>query len=279
KVLYQILLVLTQLVIFAPEWDDFYVYTFRCEACNLVGVQSGAVDHQPGIVRLPSRRYMGHTLVDVDALYLFAQEKASARLLEYFGVLLRHHTEVDNTRLRHQYATDARCMGLVFPDLLGRQHGKRLQSVLQSALIQGLKHGQLALVGGDDNLGTQFVWDVVALAEVDQHVVPPDAVEGFQAARFVVQTGVDNATVIASLVAADTIFFFQDGDFQRGIGGEQLQAGGQSNYAATDNKHIVLHAGKISPKLSQKKHSPKTGLYGLLTPLKIYPTSASFAAM
>src|SRR5690606_40822892 len=83
----------------------------------LFGVQSGAVDHQPGIVRLALRRYMGHTLVDVDALYLFAQEKASARLLEYFGVLLRHHTEVDNTRLRHQYATDARCMGLVFPDL------------------------------------------------------------------------------------------------------------------------------------------------------------------
>src|SRR5690606_887757 len=65
----------------------------------------------------------------------------------------------------------------------------------------------------NNDLAAEFIRDVMALAEFDQHIVSPGAVQGFEAARLVVKARVDNTAVVTRLVTTNAVFFFQDGDF------------------------------------------------------------------
>ena len=75
-----------------------------------------------------------------------------------------------------------------------------------------LEHGELVGCGGGHDLSADIVVDTVLLGKSHQLVAPLDAIGGLEAAGGVVEPAVDDATVVAGLVVAQDVLFFQQGN-------------------------------------------------------------------
>jgi hypothetical protein len=95
-----------------------------------------------------------------------------------------------------------------FFHFVGSEHANR-QIVLSSSLVEALQAGQFRFLSGDDHFAADFVSDAVSLAKLKQAPVPFAAHPGFQAARLIIDSGMNHAAVAAGLVQRPTRLLFE----------------------------------------------------------------------
>jgi hypothetical protein len=89
--------------------------------------------------------------------------------------------------------------------------------------------------------------DAVLLAEGNHFLNAGHRQPGFERTRLVVQSGVENAAVVAGLVAGDVVFLFKDNDLRGRNPPGQFQGRGQADYSAANNDDpLCAHFAKIS---------------------------------
>ena len=75
------------------------------------------------------------------------------------------------------------------------------ETVGVAATVQFFQTRQFGFAGGDDDLAADFIGDVVGVAKCHQLCAAADAASRFQRSRPIVKSGMDDAAVVAGLVA------------------------------------------------------------------------------
>jgi hypothetical protein len=94
-------------------------------------------------------------------------------------------------------------------------------------------------VGRYHELAANFVRDRMLAAEFDHLADDADGQPGFEGPRLIVEARVEDAAIVAGLVAADGALFFYNSDFGAGQSLAQTEGCSQSDYTAANNQHIT----------------------------------------
>jgi hypothetical protein len=171
---------------------------------KIAGRFSGCVNSAPAARLAMKRRHAG------------AGDDFPALLSNQALQHLTHPRIIHDAFLRDVNRLDAARMRLDLQQLVAVEHAQAGQSVLASSLEQIVQARHFLRTGGDHHLAAHLVPDPVRPAEFD-HLV--DAANGQSSAarsRFVVQTAVQHAAVMAALMQCHGALLFEDGDANAG---------------------------------------------------------------
>src|SRR5688572_22396542 len=142
-------------------------------------------------------------------------------------------------------------MRLVFSNLIRSQPSNSLEAVGFSTPMQFFEPRKLGCICRNDNLPATLMRDPVLLAEAVHRFAPFDAILCFQRARFVVQTGMDDAAVVAGLMRREPVLRLEQNHSQAWPSRQQRVRGGKAHYAAADDCNVVSHFSHIGPLILQ----------------------------
>ena len=169
-----------------------------------------------------------------------SQPNLTAQFREALGQLLRHEPIIDDARRAGQDRTHPADLGFGMPELrLVEQFD--VDPVLPGPLEQCQHALVLFGVGGDDELAALLVGDVVVVTETNRFAHAAPAEIGFQAARLVVDAGVNDAAVVPGLVEGQRSLFFQQYNALVRLALSQLPGCRQPHDAAAYD-HVVVHS-------------------------------------
>ena len=106
---------------------------------------------------------------------------------------------VGDRRFRHPDRTDARDVRFQFPQF-PTVDATRREAIKAAAIVKRLEAAEFGLPGSHDELAGGAEGDSVFLAEIARVANALAAEPGLEAARFVIDTGVDHAAVVSTLV-------------------------------------------------------------------------------
>ena len=110
-------------------------------------------------------------------------------------------------------------------------------AVLDAASEEGAEPIELQIVCGHDKLAALLVRQAVAPAEFECRLDARPAELRFQAARGIVDSGMDDTAVVPGLVGSDLLLFLDDGDGQALTPPRQLQRGRKTDDASADDDY------------------------------------------
>ena len=148
--------------------------------------------------------------------------------------------EVDDARAGYPQSGDCTTMGLDVLHGLAVDALEALNLVLHADPVDLLEHGEFVLGGGGDDLAADVVVHPVFLGEGDELMASLDAVDGLEAAGWVVQATVDHAAVVARLVVAEDGFLFEEGNLGVGVAALQFEQGRGADDAAAHHDEVEL---------------------------------------
>ena len=119
-------------------------------------------------------------------------------------------------------------------------HGEARHAVGCPTPHQFLKTRQFGLCRRDDNLSADLESKIVLPAKFNHRSRTGNAVVRLQGAGFVIDAGVDHATVVAGLMTGDRVFLFKNGNTAIGKTASRFQGCRQSNDSTTDDDEIQL---------------------------------------
>ena len=130
-------------------------------------------------------------------------------------------------------------MRLDFSQLLRSDQAQAGEAVGFSALAQFLQPRQFVSVGSDDDFAAHFVGNSVLAAELDHGRRSGHAKPGLHGSRLVVDAGVNDAAVVAALVAGDAVFFFEEQQAQAGKAARNFERDPEPHHTTADDDDIV----------------------------------------
>ncbi|MNN22455.1 hypothetical protein D3C81_1358130 [compost metagenome] len=145
---------------------------------------------------------------------------------------------VHDAARRHKDTAQADDVRLALAQLGGRQPSTP-QPIGFGAVPQRAHALHFQVVGGHQQLAALVVTDAVLVAEGLGGLVAFQAEARLQAARGVVDAGMDYATVVAGLVLGRAGLFLQQEDFCVRVNLGQLHGRGHTHNAATDDDEVV----------------------------------------
>src|SRR5262249_19610848 len=128
--------------------------------------------------------------------------------------------------------------------------------IVAGALVQGVHARRLDRVGGDEQLAADVNGDVVRGGELHRGPGAAPAQLRLEAARRVVDPGVDHAAVVSGLVGAQPVSLLEQDEGRVGSRLEQPQRCGQADDAAADDAVVEDHRLSPMPYLDHAATSP-----------------------
>ena len=119
---------------------------------------------------------------------------------------------IDDALLRHAQRGYPAHVRLDLPHFGGIQHAQAFQTVGAAAVVEIVEARQFFAIHRHHQLAADLVGDAIFLAEL-HHL--PDAVHSqasLYRARFIVETAVQHAAIVAGLMFPDRVFFFEKRD-------------------------------------------------------------------
>jgi hypothetical protein len=145
---------------------------------------------------------------------------------------------IHDTRSGHADRGDAGDMRFYFFCFFRTKPGRRY-SIFKSTIEDLIELRNLLRPGGDDQLAANIKRHAVLVAKGTQGLVSGLRQFCFQAARFVVNTGVDNAAIAARLMLSKTNFFFNQQNACKRIATAKGSARRETNDSSTNYREII----------------------------------------
>lgn len=148
---------------------------------------------------------------------------------------------IDNAFLGYMHGSHASGLGLNLTHLPRREPPKTLQTILLPPVVEFPQPRNFVVRDSDDEFPAGLMRDAVLMAESD-HL--PDAAnsEGrFPGARTVIETRMQDATVMTALVRADLRLLFIHGDARTRNAAQKLISHAQADDAAANHCESVCH--------------------------------------
>lgn len=222
------------------ETDDLVLDPDPGHCRQAVGLQTGA-DHQ--FLRLPGA-VMG---ADTDVVEAFldgghgaVETDFPAAGTDHPGHGLADFAIVDDAGGVEKQPAQADDIRLALAQFIGIE-AFDLHAIELGAGVQRLHALHLQWRGGHQQLAADLELDPVLGAELLGGLGAALAQVGLEAARCVVDAGMDHAAVVPGLVFGQGAFFFQDDQGGAGLALEQFHRGGQADDAAADDAKIINH--------------------------------------
>lgn len=143
---------------------------------------------------------------------------------------------VDDRRLRRVQRAHTGGGRLDLAQPVGVDEARAGHAVGHGAGVQVVEPGRLHLVEDDDHLAALVVGDVVPLHEVLQQTHPAPAQRRLEAARLVVEAGVDDPAVVPGLVGGEVLLLVEQGHLGVVLGGQVPRDGSADDPAADDGR-------------------------------------------
>src|SRR5437763_1375862 len=121
-----------------------------------------------------------------------------------------------------------------FFDLIGREPAY-VEAVLESALEEFFEERQFFLFGGHNHFTADIVIDPMLLAKLDHGAAAFARKFGLEAARLVVNAGMNNTAVSTGLMQRKVLLLFQQQDREPGLTPAQNHRGSEADNAAADD--------------------------------------------
>src|SRR4030095_16800073 len=115
------------------------------------------------------------------------------------------------------------------------------QTILLAALKQALQSCQVRFLCGNDDLAANFMWNTVLAAKLYHRTRSGPGKHGFVAAWLIIDAGMDNAAVTATLVHRRMPFLFKQENLRPRTTPTQRHGCCQSDNPATDDRTIIRH--------------------------------------
>jgi len=227
-------------VIPPAEWNDLGRNWCARHPREAVGVQTGTGDEVTRAEPACGRRDDGIAMVAVDGGDLSGHTQLPAHRRNVLGKRPRHLAEVDDPGTRCVERADPDDVRFELGETLRPNHLHPLDPVRDGSSVELLQGRQLVLLSSDDYLAAPLVADASLVTVGIEEARPFDAQLRLQRARRVVDTGVDNAAVVAALVDADLILFLEYGNCELRPLKEQLPSNRKPENAGTDDDGIEL---------------------------------------
>jgi len=113
------------------------------------------------------------------------------------------------------------------------------ESIRLAAPPQFFQARKFVFVSGDNDLAANLMRNPVFPAKLHHRRSARDAQLRFQRPRFVVNTGVNDAAVVAALMPADAIFFLHQQQAKPRKAPRDLESDGEPDNASTDDEDIA----------------------------------------
>src|SRR5580704_9265468 len=198
-----------QIVVLATEGYDLDGGFLICHAADAIAVQAGAVDQVAG-AEFTFGGFDDALIRVADDAGDFGCSADFPALCSYeLSVLLADTAVVGDAGAGDEQPCDTAAVRLELQQFFALQHSQAGDSVGLAALHEGLQAGDLGVADGDDDFAGDLVGKVMFAAESHHGGCAFYAQLGFQRSGFVVNTGVDDATVVAALVAGDAVLFLK----------------------------------------------------------------------
>jgi hypothetical protein len=120
-------------------------------------------------------------------------------------------------------------MGFDLAHLAWAEDLETFEAILAAALIEVHEAGDLFFVSGDDEFAAYLMGDGVLAAEIDHLADAGDGESGLEGARLIVEAAVEDAAVVAGLMAADGGLLFEQGNARIGTALEQAPGSGKAD--------------------------------------------------
>ena len=159
------------------------------------------------------------------------------------GVVLRNLAPVDDPGDRREDRPQPAAIRLALGDRALVEQLQIFDPVELAARVEVVEPPQLGFLGRDDQFADLPVRDPLRLAVLPDQLAPLDAQPGLERARLVIDPGVDDAAVVARLVAVEVRLFLDVGELQTRIPEEQLARGRESHDPAADHGDVIGHTG------------------------------------
>ena len=126
-------------------------------------------------------------------------------------------------------------------ELIGVEHRDVGDAVGFGPLEDGAQPRDLNVAGGDDDLPALVDGDVVGVGELTQQGHPATAQRRLEAARFVVETRMDDTGVVSGLVRGRSALLLVEGDIDRVVAQEKLSRDRGTDDARADDGDTSAH--------------------------------------
>jgi hypothetical protein len=180
------------------------------------------------------------------------EEDFAARLGDDLGEFLRHEFEIGDAGGGHMNPAQTRGVRFDFTNLPGFECANAGYSVLATAPQEFMQSGKLPFLRSHDNLAADFVRKAVLAAKRNHGVPAFHAQTGFQRSGFVVQAGMNHATVVAGLVSCDFPLLIERKYIDARKPANELEACGKTDNARPDDRNVTLFVPRGRHDLSPK---------------------------
>jgi hypothetical protein len=218
-----------------PLTSDCFASTsskYSARGGDAVAVQAAAIDHHIGGQGAPVRLDVHLGAAGGGADEALAESELSTVLFDLVCQRARHPLVVDDAGALDTECLDARDMGFEVGGL-GFAHEPSWHAVRLGAARQLVQPRALRVIGGDHELARDLDCHALFFGEVTHRTSARDGHGGFEAARHVIQTRVDDARVASGLVAGHARLLLDDDDLVSTLG--QGGRGGQPDDASTND--------------------------------------------
>ena len=196
--------------ILASEWDDADVVFCAGKCGDAVTEKTGAVD-EVGAFKFPCVSFKDPAAeVVVDGKNAGAGLEGAAEALDLANEGVADGLVIDDAFLWNAQCCEAGGMGFDFAELGGIEPLETFEAILLAARFQFAEAGNFGFVGGDDDFPADVMGDSVFAAEIGHEPDSAHGEAGFQRARLVIESTVEDTAVVRALVAAGTILFFKN---------------------------------------------------------------------
>lgn len=169
------------------------------DRAHAIAVQPRAVDQHPGA----DRPGAGTDLIRHCPEHPGVEHHLAPARGDQLGKLPHHHAVVDDSGRSHAHRLDAADIRLDGAQSCGIEL-LHLEAVLQPAAIEFVQAGEFVLAGRNDELSTDPCLDALLPTERHHRGIARLAEPGLEAARLVINAGVDHPAVAAGLVSGET---------------------------------------------------------------------------
>src|SRR5581483_93531 len=204
-------------------------------------MQSAAGDDKGG-AKITLRRFDDpFTAIPGDPGYPRVELDLAARLSDEFAQFFANGGIINDAFLGHMDGSEPGGVRFDLFDLLRIQFAQTLQAIRVTALPKIFKPGQFGFFRRNHDLAALLVGDAMLTAERDHLLQAADAELRFFGTRFVVQSRMQHAAVVAGLVRREFGFLFQQQHLRSRPGFDEPIRRREPDDAAADDDGVVRH--------------------------------------
>ena len=195
--------------VFTPERNDFRLRVRSRGAGDPVTEQSSAIDHHARLnfTARSFERWGVTSIVHLQNAHAGLNRPAVSS--NQISVRVRHCAIAYNSGRRHLDCSQASDVWLNFAHLL-RNEPRNRKTILQTALVKILQSRELCVFSCDDNFAANLMLDAVLAAKFNHRGIAFASITGLVTAWFVVNAGMNDATVPAGLVRRQLLVLLDD---------------------------------------------------------------------